>query len=50
MISGDTPWPALTDSQRDADLQRIADLHGQAFNPLDENLERHARRTAKASA
>lgn len=42
MISGKTPWPALTDQQRDADLQRINELHGMTFHPLDENLERQA--------
>lgn len=35
MISAETPWPALTDEQRAADLARIEDLHKIAFNPLD---------------
>jgi len=37
MLAGDTPWPALTDAQRRADLDRIDALHDEAFAPLDEN-------------
>lgn len=44
MISTKTPWPALTDGQREADLERLKDLHGLEFYPLDENLERQAKK------
>ncbi|WP_265501122.1 glycosyltransferase 61 family protein [Paracoccus beibuensis] len=47
MISSDTPWPALTDAQREADLSRLNALHGLDFHPLDENLALQEKRTAK---
>ncbi|SMP31624.1 glycosyltransferase family 61 protein [Shimia sagamensis] len=51
MLSGETPWPALTDAQRQDDLDRIAQLHDKTFHPLDENIairnEKLAERDAK---
>ncbi|WP_299426582.1 glycosyltransferase 61 family protein [uncultured Shimia sp.] len=56
MVSGGTPWPALTDAQRQEDLDRIALLHNNSFHPLDENIairdaklaEREAKQRAQA--
>lgn len=36
MIASETPWPALTDEQRTADLARIEELHGIKFNALED--------------
>ena len=47
MVSAEKPWPALTDTQRQADLDRIAQLHDTTFHPLDENI---AIRDAKLAA
>lgn len=35
MISSETPWPALTDEQRAADLARIEELHKISFKALE---------------
>ncbi|WP_169308934.1 glycosyltransferase 61 family protein [Paracoccus gahaiensis] len=49
MISSDTPWPALTDEQREADLTRLNTLHDLTFYPLDGNLALQEKKTvAKA--
>lgn len=44
MIDGDTPWPQLTDAQRQADLDRINERHGIEFRDLAENLAEAERR------
>ncbi|WP_244503590.1 glycosyltransferase family 61 protein [Shimia haliotis] len=57
MVSVKTPWPALTDAQRQEDLDRIALLHDNSFHPLDENIairdaklaEREAKQRAHAA-
>ena len=49
MISGTKPWPALTDDQRQADLERINELHGAKFYPVDENLAMQASKKAPAN-
>ncbi len=39
MIASDTPWPPLSDEQRDADLARIAEVHKKTFHPLDDSSQ-----------
>lgn len=39
MISSDSPWPALTDEQRDADLVRIAEVHKKTFRVLGDAVQ-----------
>jgi hypothetical protein len=38
MIAGDTPWPAITEAERKAEIERINAAHDMEFNPLDENI------------